>query len=133
MKAFFLSLILSLSFSHAWATGNTLCTIANGPDTLSSLELSFGTSRIDGSPIISDIELFGNGAYFRDDSMTIPKNQIVNYKNYKNELFILALDNNLENVVLELSYNFKTKKGKIVYTTNDLRTVRPKFVECNDY
>ncbi len=132
MKLFLATILLSITMNSAFATGGVNCTFARGENTLSSMDLSFGTAHIDGSPVITDIKLEGNGAVYRNDSMDIPLKRIVNYKNHKGDLFVLALDENIDQVVLELSYNFKTNKGRVTYKTEDGRTVSPRFIKCSN-
>ncbi len=126
MKSLLLGLAL-LTSASAFATGSLSCELSVG--TLSTLSLSVGTSHMYGNPMISDISLNGSGASYRHINTEIPKDQVVNYMSTGSQLYILALDNEFNNKVLEMSYDFNKNKGSAVLTV-DGKTMKLTKIKC---
>jgi len=126
MKTLLLSLSLLVA-APAFATGGFDCELS--PGTLSTLNVSAGTSHMYGNPLLGDLQLSGSGARFRSIQGTILKDHIVNYKNNGSELYILALDNEMNEKALELTYNLKTNKGKALVNINGVSATLTK-IKC---
>lgn len=108
MKAF-LALTLALGISNTvFASGSVSCDLSPGP--LSTLNISVGTTHAYGSPLLTDLKIEGSGKYSHLTT-SIPRKQIVNYKEHDSELFIMALDSQAHSVVLKIDYDFKKEKG----------------------
>lgn len=127
MKSFFIALAL-LSNASAFASGGVSCDLSVG--TLSTLDLSFATGNVMGSPIISDVTLVGSGAKFRHINTTIRRSLVVNYMNTGSQLYIHSLDDNAERSVVILGYNFDTKKGSAITNVDGKKTIKLKKIKC---
>lgn len=111
IRSAFLVVLFGLFAQPALATVSVDCLLT--PDNLSTLNVSFPTSTVTGYPIIGDVEFSGSGAkYSQLEGERISKDQVVNYRNYRDRLFVLVLDENFDKEVLRIEYNWNSNKGK---------------------
>lgn len=124
MKKIFI--LLSFLFSiNAFATGRTTCEFYRPDGKL--LVISFAHSHMIGNPILAN----GSIDVSIDDICTQVKTaQIVNYKNIKSDIYMLALDDKMEEKVIEMDLvadGTETDEGQLMFNVRNLKISLPKI------
>lgn len=127
MKYAISTLVLLFSV-NAFATGGFLCTgqIKNN-NALIDINISGGTTRAEGNPLVSNILLsMDEAASFQTE---IPRERVVGYWNGDNFFMINIVDKDINHSQIKIQYDIQTNTGEMA--VNFLGFVeRTKKIKC---
>lgn len=125
MKKLILTSTLLYSL-NSFATGGMYCSgIDSTQDKQTDITFNVGTSRVIGNPLLGNIQMTAG-----NKSFVIEKDRITNYLNYKNEIRIIALDEDFNEIEFYFEYNYKKEIGSLSYRTKNTN-LKSKNIKCD--